>query len=157
MSRLNSSCPDLGPDLASRSDPDWQTAVATISHGVAGSRPLPRARLSTHSVRSQLTVGRSRSRSNRRTPARALALDALAIAPALATQARARTLGCSDRTWHDRNRLGAGDSAASLLRAGGSAFAPYRRARPAIIGGGVIVGAARRSPTAAISDRLEVI
>lgn len=125
MSRLDSSCPDLGPDLASRSDPDWQTALATISHGVAGSRPLPRARLSTHSVRSQLTVDRSRSR--------------------------------SDRTWRDRNRLGAGDSAASLPRAGGSAFAPYRRARPATIGGGVIVGAARRSPTAAMSDRLEVI
>lgn len=157
MSQFDLSPLDLCPDLASRSDPDWQMTPATISHGVAGSRPLPRARLSTHSVRSQLTVGRSQSHLNRRTPARAPRSRRHRYRPRAGYVALARTLGCSDRTWRDRNRLGAGDSAASLLRAGGSAFATYRRARPAPIGGGGIVGAARRSPTAAISDRLEVI
>lgn len=87
-------------------------------------------------------VGRSRSRALR---SRRLRYRLHAGFTALA-----RTLGCSDRTWRDRNHLGAGDSAASLLRAGGSASAPYRRARPAaFIGGGITVGAARRSPTAA--------
>lgn len=69
-------------------------------------------------------------------------------------RSRSRTLGCSDRTWRDRNRLSAGDSAAPLLRAGGSAFAPYRRARPAAFIGG-IVGVTRRSPAAAASARQE--
>lgn len=64
-----------------------------------------------------------------------------------------RTLGCSDRTWRDRNRLGAGEAAAPLLRAGGSASAPYRRARPAAFIGGGIVGVARRSPAAAAASR----
>lgn len=91
-------------------------------------------------------VGRSRSRTFCRAPARALRhrLRAGLAAPF-------RTLGCSDRTRRDRDRLGAGDSAASLLRAGGSASAPYRRARPAAFIGGITVGAARRSPTAAAS------
>lgn len=70
-------------------------------------------------------------------------------------RSRSRTLGCSDRTWRERNLLGAGDSAAPLLRAGGSASAPYRRARPAAFIGGGIVGVARRSPAAATSDRQE--
>lgn len=70
-------------------------------------------------------------------------------------RSRSRTLGCPDRTWRDRNRLGAGDSAAPLLRAGGSASAPYRRARPAAFIGGGIVGAARRSPVAIASMHQE--
>ena len=121
VSRLDRGC----PDLASRPDPNWQAGSAPYPHDIAGSRPRPRARVSIPFVRSQLMMGRSRS----------------------------RTLGCSDRTWHDRNRLGAGDSAAPLLRAGGSASAPHRRARPAAFIGGGGVGAARRSPAAAASMR----
>lgn len=73
----------------------------------------------------------------------------------MASRSRSRTLGCFDRTWRDRNRLGAGDSAAPLLRAGGSASAPYRRARPAAFIGGGIVWVTRRSPAAAASVRQE--
>lgn len=107
------------PDLASRPQPDWQGRAALIPRRGAESVPLPRARVSTHFVRGQMTMGRSRS--------------------------------CALRY-----RLGAGDSAASLLRAGRSAYAPYRRARPAaFIDGGITVGAAPRSPAAAASVRLE--
>jgi hypothetical protein len=138
------------PDLASRPDPDWQAATATISHSVAGSRLRSRARLSTHSVRSQLTVGRSRSRAS----CRARCARRLRHRLRAGYTALARTLGCSDRTWRERNRLRAGDTTAPRLRAGSSASAPYRRARLATIVGGGIVGAARRSPTAAVSWRL---
>lgn len=98
-------------------------------------------------VRSQMTVGRSRSRTFCRAPARALRHRLCAGFAALV-----RTLRCPGRTRRDCDRLGAGDSAASLLRAGGSAFTPYRRARPAaFLVGGITVGAARLSPTAAAS------
>lgn len=132
--------------LANRPQPDWQGGAALIPRRGAESVPLPRARVSTSFVRSQMMVGRYRSRTFSRTPARALRSRLRAAFAALA-----RTLGCPDRTGRDRDRLGAGDSAAPLLRAGGSASAPYRRARPAAyIDGGVIVGAARRSPTASV-------
>lgn len=92
-------------------------------------------------------AGRSRPRTFYGAPARALRHRFRASFAALT-----HTLGCSDRTRRDRDRLGAGDSAASLLRAGRSAYALYRRARPAaFIGGGITVGAAPRSPTAAPS------
>lgn len=135
------------PFLANRPQPDWQGPAALIPRRGAESVPLPRARVSTPFVRSQLMVDRSRSRTFCRAPARALRSRLSAGFAALV-----RTLGCPDRTRRDRDRLGAGDSATSLLRAGGSASAPYRRARPAaFIGGGITVGAARRSPTAAAS------
>jgi hypothetical protein len=132
--------------LANRPQPDWQGRAALIPRRGAESMPLPRARVSTSFVRGQMTRGRSRSRIFCRAPARALRHRLCAGFAALA-----RTLGCSDRTRRDRDRLGAGDSAASLLRAGGSASAPYRRARPAAFIGGGTVGVARRSPTAAAS------
>jgi hypothetical protein len=135
------------PCLANRPQPDWQGRAALIPRRGAESVPLPRARVSTSFVRGQMTVGRSRSRTFRRAPARALRHRLRADYAALA-----RTLGCSDRTRRDRDRLGAGDSTASLLRAGGSASAPYRRALPAaFLDGGITVGTRRRSPTAAAS------
>jgi hypothetical protein len=101
--------------------------------------PLPRARVSTPFVRGQMTMGRSRSR-------------ALRYRRRAGSTELARTLGCSDRASLDRNRLGAGCSAASLLRAGRSAYAPYRRARPtAFIGVGIAAGTASRFPAAAAS------
>lgn len=126
------------PDLANRPDPDWQGEAALIPRRGTESVPLPRARVSTPFVRGQMTMGRSRSlvlRYRRRAGSTTLA----------------RTLGCSDHAWLDRNRLGAGDSAAPLLRAGSSALAPYRRARPAAFVGGGITAGAGRSPTAAAS------
>jgi hypothetical protein len=143
------------PDLANRPDPDWQAAAATISHGGAESRLNSRARLSTHPVRSQLTVVRSRSCASRRTPARAPRTRRLRHRLRAGYATLARSLGRTDRTWRVRNRLGAGDTTAPRLRAGSSGSAPYRRARLAAIVGGGIVGAARRSPTAAVSWRLE--
>lgn len=138
------------PDLANRPDPDWQAVPATTSHGVAESRLRPRARLSTHSVPGQLTVDRSRSHASRRAPrSRRLRYRLRAGYAALA-----RGLGRTDRTWRERNRLGAGDTATPRLRAGSSGSAPYRRARFAAIVGGGIAEAARRSPTAAVSWRL---
>lgn len=143
------------PDLANRPDPDWQAAAATISHGGAESRLNSRARLSTHPVRSQLTVARSRSCASRRTPARAPRARRLRHRLRAGYAALSRSLGRTDRTWRKRNRLGAGDTTAPRLRAGSSGSAPYRRARLAAIVGGGIVGAARRSPTAVVSWRLE--
>lgn len=127
--------------LANRPQPDWQGRAVLIPRRVAESVPLPRARVSTPFVRAQLMAGRSRALRSRRLRYRRRA----------GSTALTRTLGCSDRAWLDRNRLGAGDSAASLLRAGGSAFAPYRRALTAAFIGGITVGAARHSPTAAAS------
>jgi len=46
-----------------------------------------------------------------------------------------RTLGCSDRTRRDLDRLPAGDTA-TLLRAGRSGSAPYRRDHIAVLDGG---------------------
>lgn len=128
--------------LANRPQPDWQGPAALIPRRGAESVPLSRARVSTPFVRGQMTMGRSRPR--------ALRSRRLRYRRRAGPTALARTLGCSDHAWLDRNRLSAGDSAASLLRAGSSASAPYRRARPAaFIGGGITVGAARLAPTAA--------
>jgi hypothetical protein len=124
--------------LANRPQPDWQGRAALIPRRGAESVPLPRARVSTPFVRGQMTMGRSRSR-------------ALRYRLRAGSTALARTLGCSDRAWLDRNRLGAGDSAAPLLRAGSSAFAPYRRARPAALICGSITAGPGRSPTATAS------
>ncbi len=146
-------CPGL-PDLAGRPDPDWQAASRQFSHGRARSRPLPRARLSTHSARGPIAAGRSPSRVSRRTPARA--------APPSAPRYRLRAgyaaalrLGGRDHARRDRDRLGAGDTAAPLIRAGRSGSAPYRRAGLAAIGGGGDGAAARRLPTASASVRQE--
>lgn len=153
-SAVRSAAPDLRPDLASRSDSNWQGATATISHDVAGSRLRPRARLSTHSVHGQLTVGRSRSRTVRRTSARAPRARRLRRRLRAGYAALSHSLGRTDRTWRERNRLRAGDTAAPRLRAGSSGSAPYRRARLAASVSGGVVEAARRSPTAAVSWRL---
>jgi hypothetical protein len=93
--------------LANRPNPDWQGRAALIPRRGAESVPLPHARVSTSFVRGQMTMGRSRSR-------------ALRYRLRAGSTALARAVGCSDRTWLDRNRLGAGDSATSLLRAGRS-------------------------------------
>jgi hypothetical protein len=136
------------PCLANRPQPDWQGRAALIPRRGAESVPLPRARVSTSFVRGQMRMGRSRSRAIR---SRRLRYRLRAGSTALA-----RTLGRSDHARRDRDRLVAGDSAASLLRAGRSAYAPYRRARPAaFIGGDITAGAAWRSPTAAASVRQE--
>lgn len=138
MMSLSRAC--LRPSrLANRPNPDWQGKAALIPRRGAESTPLPRARVSTSFVRGQMAMGRSRSR-------------ALRYRRRAGSTALARTLGCSDRAWLDRNRLGAGDSAASLLRAGSSGFAPYRRAlTAAFIDGGITAGATRLAPTAAPS------
>jgi hypothetical protein len=150
MSRLDLSCLDLCPNLVSCSDLNWQTALTTTSHGVAGSRPLPRARLSTHSVHSELTMvdlDLVPIAARRLAP---LALDAIAIAPALATR---RSLAPSAAPITP----GATAIASALATQRLLSSAPYRPARLAAIGGGGIVGAARRSPAAAIPERLEAI
>jgi hypothetical protein len=115
------------PELASRPDLNWQAGPDPFPHGIAGIAASPPRPSLYPFVRGQLMVCQSLS----------------------------RTLGCSDRTWRERNRLGAGEAAAPLLRAGGSASAPYRRARPAAFIGGGIVGVARRSRAAATSGRQE--
>lgn len=111
-------------DLASRSGCDWQAAAAAAPHDAAGSRPLPRSRVSSHSVNESSQVGRG---SSVVVPGRRLGAGYAALA---------RTLGCSDRTRRDRDRPRAGDSAASLLRAGRSGSAPYRRDHIAALDGG---------------------
>ncbi len=105
------------------------------------SRLLARTRLFTHPDAHPLTPGRSSSSSSgatRRAPAR----TSLARRPRYrlrAGSAALRRLGGLYRTRRDRDRLGAGDTAAPLLRAGGSASAPCRRAQIATIGGGGVV------------------
>ena len=146
-------CPGL-PDLASRPDPDWQGASAQFSHDAARSRPLPRARLSTHSARGPMAVGRSPSRVSRRTPARAASPSAPRYRLRAGYAALLRLDG-RDHARRDRDRLGAGDTAASLLRAAAGGSAPYRRARPAAVDGGGDGAAAVRLPTAAASARQE--
>jgi hypothetical protein len=121
--------------LANRPNPDWQGRAALVPRRGAKSVPLPRARVSTPFVRGQMTMGRPLSR-------------ALRYRRRAGSTALARTLGCSDRAWLDRNRLGAGCSGASLLRAGRSAYAPYRRARPTAF---IAAGTASRFPAAAAS------
>lgn len=88
--------------------------------GIAAPPPLPSL---FHSVNKSSKVGRS---SSSVIPARRLG----AGYPALA-----RTLGCFDRTRRDRDRLRAGDTA-TLLRAGRSGSAPYRRDYIAALDGG---------------------
>lgn len=110
-------------DLASRSRCDWQADPAAVPHDAAGSRLLPRSRVSSHSVNKSSQADRSSS--------------SVIPGPRLGAgyAALARTLGCSDRTRRDRDRLRAGDTA-TLLRAGRSGFAPYRRDHIAALDGG---------------------
>ena len=94
----------------------------------AESPPLRRARLSIHRVQSQMTAGRS-----------LLALICRAPSPGRSP----RTLGCSDRTRREHDRLGARDTATPLLGAGSSAPAPaWRPGCPAP--GGAVQGAQRQ-------------
>jgi hypothetical protein len=105
---------DLRCNLAGRSRCDWQANMAAVPHDAAGSRPLPRSRVSSHSVNQSSQAGRGSS--------------SVVPSPRLGAgyAALTRTLGCSDRTRRDPDRLTAGDTA-TLLRAGRSGFAPYRR------------------------------
>lgn len=141
-------------DLASRPDPNWQAAGAPFSLDDARSWPLPRVRFSTHSACGPMAVGRSRSRVNHRTPARTASPSAPRYRLRAGSTAPLR-LGARDHARRDRDRLGADDLAAPLLRAGGSASAPYRRAGLAAIGGGRDEAAAVRSPSAAASSAQE--
>lgn len=110
-------------DLASRSRCDWQPTAVALPHDAAGSRPLPRSRVSSHSVNESSKMDRA---SSSVAPGRRLGAGHAGLA---------RTLGCSDRTRRDLDRLRAGD-AATLLRAGRSGSAPYRRDHIAALRGG---------------------
>jgi hypothetical protein len=140
-------------NVASRPEPNWQPDAGRFSLDGAKVRPLPRARLSPPSACGQMAVGRSPSRANHRTPARARRARRLRLHPCVGYSPLARTLGCSDHTRRDRDRLRAGDAAAHLLGAGDSASAPYRRAPLAAIYGGGNGTAAVRLPSAAASVR----
>lgn len=148
-------CRLFAPDLASRPDPDWQGVTTPVSLDGARSGPQLRARLSPHPARGQLALGRSPSCANRRTPARGPRARRIRLRPRAGYPALARTLGCSDHTRRDRDSLRAGNAAASLLRAGGSGSAPYRRARLAAIDGGGELAGGLRSATACASARQE--
>jgi hypothetical protein len=146
-------CPAL-PDLAGRPDPDWQGSTAEFSLDAARSRPLPRARLSTHSARGPMAAGRSPSRVSRRTPARAASPSAPRYRLRAGYAALLRLDG-RDHARRDRDRLSAGDTTASLPRAAAGGSAPYRRAGLAAVDGGGDGAAAQRLPSAAASARQE--